>query len=201
MIVQEINLYQERFREKKIILSASHSLMLLGVVVVFLAFSSYWYQQQFQLAELQNKDYLSQKQQSTQQLEALRKKLQGLLANNPFDREIDAISNDIAVRNRIINFVGSNQFGSGEGFSSNLTALSEISVSNVWLSEISLAGDYMKLSGSAIQAENIPEYFNQFRQRQLFNGQVFDVFELERLKEQDWKVDFLIASRVVAGNE
>jgi len=30
----------------------------------------------------------------------------------------------------------------------------------------------------------------------LFNGNEFEIFELNRVQEQGWKVDFLIASRV-----
>ena len=201
MIIQEINLYQDRFREKKVILSAIHIAVLLVAVALLLSYSSYWYQRQFLQAEQSNRDFHLQKEQSTRQLDAQRKKLEGLLANNPYEVEIKTLSRDIAVRKRMIDFVENNQFGSGTGFSGRLLALSRVNASNVWLTEISLAGDYMKLSGSALKAESVPEYFNNFRQQRLFNGKVFEVFELERLQEQDWKVDFLIASRARVGNE
>lgn len=195
MIVQEINLYQDRFKEKKIWLPASHLFLLCGLMALILGFSSDWYHSQYRQAEQLNRIYQQKKEQSTRLLEAQQKKLHELLENNQVDRKISKISTDIAVRKRIINFVTNNQFGSGKGFSSHLSNLSEINVSDVWLNEISLAEDYLKLSGSSLKAEKIPEYFNLFRQRQLFDGQVFEIFQLDRVQDQDWKVDFLIASR------
>lgn len=197
MIVQEINLYQERFKEKTLLLSAAHMVIISGIAVLLLVLSSYWYSSDFSQAETQHQNYLQQKQQSTQQLETLRKKLESLLADSRIDRQLTKISRDISVRKRMVDFVAKNQFGSGEGFSENLGVLSEFKIDDVWLNEISIADDYIKLSGSALHAEDVPEYFNQFQNRELFNGRVFDVFELDRAQDRDWKVDFIIASRAL----
>ncbi len=196
MIVQEINLYQDRFKEKKILLSAAHLLLLTGLTVLILGVSSYWYAQQFDMAERQHSAKVQAKEQASMKLEVLQGKLKVLLANNQIDRDISKISTDIAVRKRIIKFVADNQFGSGRGFSRYLSGLTEIKIKDIWLNEISLAEGYIQLSGSALKAEQVPEYFNLFRQNKIFNGKVFEVFELDREQSQDWKVDFLIASRV-----
>ncbi len=196
MIVQEINLYQDRFKEKRIWLSVSHLLFLMGLTAVILLFSSYWYDNQYKIAEQQHSASLQTKEQADRSLKTQQKKLQLILSNNHIDIEISKVSTDIAARKRIISFVESHQFGSGKGFSSNLDGLTEIKISDIWLNEISLAKDFMQLSGSALKAETIPEYFNLFRQKHLFNGNEFEIFELNRVQEQGWKVDFLIASRV-----
>lgn len=201
MIIQEINLYQERFKEKKIWLSAAQILMLSGLTVAILVFASYQYNDQLMMAESQNFELLDKKEQSTQVLQEHRDKLQAMLADNQFDSQISKISADIAVRKRIVDFVSNNQFGSGQGFSSYLSGLSEIKIKSVWLNEITLAEDYLKMAGSALKAEKIPEYFNQFKQSQLFGGKDFEVFQLDRVPDQDWKVDFLIASRVAKDEE
>ncbi|MBT3206171.1 MAG: hypothetical protein HOM14_05445 [Gammaproteobacteria bacterium] len=196
MIVQEINLYQDRFKEKRIWLSVFHLLFLMGLTAVILLFSSYWYDNQYKIAEQQHSASLQTKEQADRSLKTQQKKLQLILSNNHIDIEISKVSTDIAARKRIISFVESHQFGSGKGFSSNLDGLTEIKISDIWLNEISLAKDFMQLSGSALKAETIPEYFNLFRQKRLFNGNEFEIFELNRVQEQGWKVDFLIASRV-----
>jgi hypothetical protein len=198
MIVQEINLYQDRFKEKKLLLSAQHSLILLAIVLLVLMISSYFYTDMTQQEQLRFDQNSLQKKQSTLRLESLKAQLQELLANDQFDNKIAQVSKDIKVRKRMIEFVDNNQFGSGKGFSTDLTALAELSASNLWLNQISLANDYVKLSGSALNAQSVPEYFNQFQSRGLFEGHVFDVFELGRDGSRDWKVDFVIASRVVS---
>jgi hypothetical protein len=198
MINQEINLYQDRFKEKKLLLSAQHSLVLLGLVILALMVSSYFYADMTQQEQLRLDQNLLQKTQSTQRMELLQKKMQELLANDQLDRKIAQVSKDIKVRKRMIDFVDNNQFGSGEGFSNDLAVLAELPGENLWLNQISLAANYIKLSGSALNAQSVPEYFNQFQSRDLFEGHVFDVFELGREAHRDWKVDFVIASREVS---
>ncbi len=198
MIIQEINLYQDRFKEKKLLLSAQHSLILFAVVILVLMVSSYFYAGMTEQEQLRLDQNTRQKIQSNQRLEELKKQLQKLLANDQFDKKITQVSKDIKVRKRMIDFVDNNQFGSGEGFSEELGVLAELPSKNLWLNQISLASNYIKLSGSALNAQSVPEYFNRFQSRDLFEGHVFDVFELGREAQRDWKVDFVIASRVLS---
>lgn len=198
MIIQEINLYQDRFKPRKLLFSALHSSVLLVMLILLLIVSSIWYQSQYDQADQQNQQLQQQKTLATQQLNDIRKNLEILLADNKIEQQIQKVSQDIAIRKHMIDFVASNQFGSGEGFSDNLRALSEFRVDGVWLNEISLSERDMKLSGSSLLAENVPEYFNQFRRRDLFEGRLFDVFEVARSEEREWKVDFVIASKVAA---
>jgi hypothetical protein len=198
VINQQINLYQERFRKKQLPLSAQQSLIAVVGLIVLLLVSSYFYADMQHQQKIRHEQNLVKKDQLSQQLDKLKNELQKLLADNQLDQQITQVTKDIKVRKRMIDFVENNQFGSGEGFSENLGALAELPANNLWLSQISLTGDYIKLSGSALQAQNVPEYFNQFQSRGLFEGKVFDVFELGRNQQFDWKVDFVIASRAVA---
>ena len=195
MLNQSINLYDERFQEKKVPLPINQMLMVLVASVLVLIILSYWFDEQYRQALQQNGQYITQKQQATQQLELAKKKLEKILSSDHVDSQINQVSRDINVRKQMIDFVSNNQFGSGEGFSTNLFGLASINVDNVWLDEISLADNFVKLSGSALKAEKVPEYFNAFRDERLFNGQAFDIFELQRDQSRDWKVDFVIASK------
>jgi hypothetical protein len=194
VILQEINLYQERFKPKLTLLSSAHMLMLCGLFVLILVSLSYWLSDRHSQIEQSNRVLSEDKERLTQLLATERKRLESLLASSQIDEQIARVSADILIRKRVIEFVDKNQFGAGEGFSKKLTALSEVSVTNVWLNEIFLSERQIKLSGSALKAESVPQYFNLFRQRKLFSGQTFEIFELDRKKDQDWKLDFLIAS-------
>jgi hypothetical protein len=198
MIIQEINLYQERFKEKRLLLSAQHSLILFAIVIIVLMVSSYFYASMIAREQFRLDQNRLLKTQSTERLEKIKKELQRLLASDQLDRKIAQVSKDIKVRKRMIDFVDNNQFGSGKGFSEDLAVLAELPGKNLWLNQISLAANYIKLSGSALNAQSVPEYFNQFQSRDLFEGHVFDVFELGREAKRDWKVDFVIASRAVS---
>ncbi len=198
MIIQEINLYQDRFKEKKLLLSAQHSLILFAVVVLVLMASTYFLADMTGQQQLRFDQNTQQKILSTQRLDKLKTELQALQANDRFDSKIAQVSKDIKVRKRMIDFVESNQFGSGKGFSEDLGMLTELPSKDLWLNQISLASNYIKLSGCALNAQSVPEYFNQFQSRDLFEGHSFDVFELSREADRDWKVDFVIASRAMS---
>lgn len=198
MMVQQVNLYQDRFKPQKLILSALQMAVITGLVLLTLLSSSFWLEDKLDRVKRQNLDYLAQKQQQSDSLEQLRLKLETLLADTRIGRQITEVSLDITLRKRMIEFVANNQFGSGQGFSSNLQELSRFNIADVWLNEITLSENDLMLSGSALYPENVPEYFNRFRERDVFAGRVFDIFELDRKKERDWKVDFIIASRSVS---
>ena len=195
MINQEINLYQDRFREPRLILSAIQSLILVGTAVLLLAGASYHYDSQLQQQQSLNEMHKMEKQAAEAELAANRQKLEAELANGSPDERLQSLLRDIEARKRLIRFVENNSLISGEGFSARLAALSGLSVNEVWLNEISLADNYVRLSGSALKAEKIPLYFTQFKKREHFAGRVFDVFEVSRDQSSDWKVDFVIASR------
>ena len=200
MIRQQINLYQERFQEKQLLLSARNGLILMGVCLTLLLVSSLHYLNLRQQQRDQNQQHLVSKQQANQRLQAVQLELQRLLADDQIDRQVVRLENDIGARWRIVEFVENNQLGSGEGFSAHLSALSSLKKDDLWLNEIALAADYIKLSGSALAEQSVPEYFNMFQDQELFSGRVFDVFELGRDRDQTWKVDFIIASRAL-GND
>ena len=198
MIVQEINLYQDRFREKKQLLNATNSLVFFGVVILVLIVSSFLFANMNAEQALRLENNKQQKQLFSQRLQQQKDELDRLLAESQVDQQIAQISKDIKVRKRMIDFVNNNQFGSGDGFSEKLAELAKLSGNDLWLNQILLAGDFIKISGSALQAEKVPEYFSRFQARELFQGQAFDVFEMGRDEQRDWKMDFVIASRAAS---
>ncbi|MCZ6724458.1 MAG: hypothetical protein O6938_11070, partial [Gammaproteobacteria bacterium] len=56
------------------------------------------------------------------------------------------------------------------------------------------AENYIKIRGSALSAELIPEYFRRFSEQSIFRGNRFDIFKVDRKQDTDWKVDFEIAT-------
>lgn len=192
---QRINLYQDRFKDIQPFMSARHGLITVAATVVMLLISSIWYELKRSDAQQLHELSVAQKEQATQQLASLRKELQARLADTAIEQQLRKVSNDISVRQRMIDFVSNNQFGSGRGFSLHLLEMASMDFKDVWLNEISLREDFVRLSGSALKAEMVPQYFSEIQEREMFEGRVFDVFEVDRASTTDWKVDFVIASR------
>ncbi|MCZ6881831.1 MAG: PilN domain-containing protein [Gammaproteobacteria bacterium] len=194
MIHQQINLYDERFREKKILLSAAQAASVFLILLLGVGGWSYFIQTNLDQARQENLIIKASRQNLVNELNAASAELARLLADSRIDAKITGVSREIGARKKVLAFVSANQFGSGQGFSSYLVALSELHVENVWLDEISLAENYIKIRGSALSAELIPEYFGRFSEQSIFRGNRFNIFKVDRKQETDWKVDFEIAT-------
>lgn len=194
MISQQVNLYQDRFHDKKLLFSAQQVISVLVVLLLGGAYGSYFLQSNLGLARIDNYTIKESQNKITAELNAAHAELATLLADKRMDTEIDGLLREVSARKKVLAFVSANQFGSGQGFSSYLLALSNLHVENVWLNEISLADNFFKIRGSALSAELVPQYFGQFSEESVFQGNRFNVFQLDRNEDTDWKVDFEIAT-------
>lgn len=194
MITQQVNLYQDRFHEKRLLFSAQQILSILVIILLGGAYGSYLIQSNLNIAERDNYSIKQDQNKITNELNAANAELAMLLADRRMDLEITGLSKEVGARKKVLAFVSANQFGSGQGFSPYLLALSNLHVENVWLNEISLADNYLKIRGSALSADLVPLYFGRFSQEPVFRGNRFNIFQLERNEATDWKVDFEIAT-------
>ena len=194
MINQQINLYQARFQEKKLLLSAKQFGGLLIILLLGIGMWSSLLQIELDHARQQNRTIKGSQEKITEELNAANAEMSRLLADNRTEQKIAGLSGEIRARKKVLNFVDANQFGSGQGFSSYLEALSSLHVSNLWLDEILIGEDFLRLRGSALNADLIPEYFNRFSAESTFQGNRFHIFQLERNEASGWKIDFEIAT-------
>jgi lipopolysaccharide export LptBFGC system permease protein LptF len=194
MIVQQINLYQDRFREKRLWISAMQVAAAFLVVVAVAAIWSFLLQSELGQAEQRNRQVKVDRDRIKAELTKVNLELAALLEDDRLDREIENSARQISARKKILNFVAANRFGSGQGFSSYLVALSNLKVDDIWLSKIRLGENYVHIKGSALSANQVPAYFDRFSSEDVFQGNRFDLFQLSRDSESDWKVDFEIAT-------
>ena len=194
MIVQQINLYQERFKEKKLWVSAIQVAVTLLLVIAAAAIWSFLLHHEFEQVEQRNRVVKVERDQVTAELATANAELAKLLEDNRLDLKIENTARQISARKKVLNFVDANQFGSGQGFSDFLVALSNLHVDDIWLNRIRLAENFVQIRGSALNATEVPGYFDRFSAEPIFKGNRFDLFRLSRDKDSDWKVDFEIAT-------
>jgi len=194
VIVQQINLYQDRFREKRLWISAAQVAAALLVVIAAGAIWSFLLHSEFEQARRSNLAIKVDRDRMAAELAVANADLAKLLEDPRLDREIETTARQISARKKVLNFVDANRFGSGEGFSSYLVALSHLQVDDIWLSQIRFAENYVQIKGSALNAAEVPGYFDRFSDENIFRGNRFDRFQLSRASDSDWKVDFEIAT-------
>ena len=197
MIAQQINLYQDRFREKRLWLSANQVAAAVLIVIAVISIWSFLLQLDLQQAQQRNLMIKADRDRMTEELAAANAELAELLKDSRIDFEIEDTSRQISARKKVLNFVDANRFGSGEGFSGYLIALSNLQVDDIWLNQIRLADNFVQIEGSSLNAEQVPGYFDRFSEEEVFRGNRFDLFELSRDSKSEWKVDFKIATREV----
>ncbi|MCP4874227.1 MAG: hypothetical protein GY896_01970 [Gammaproteobacteria bacterium] len=194
MIVQQINFYQDRFREKRLWISSAQVAAGLLVVIAAAAIWSFLLKSELSQLEQRNREVKADRDRVSAELIVVNANLAGLLEDNQLDRRIEGIVRQISARKKVLNFVEANRFGSGQGFSGYLVALSNLQVDDIWLNQIRLADNFVQIKGSALDAAEVPGYFDRFSDEQIFHGNRFDLFQLSRARDSDWKVDFEIAT-------
>ena len=196
MIVQQINLYQDRFREKRLWISATQVAAAVLVLIGAISIWSFLLDSELRQAQQRNLAIKADRERMTEELAAANAELARLLEDSQLDEEIENTARQISARKKVLNFVDANRFGSGEGFSGYLVALSNLHVDEIWLNQIHLAENFVQIRGSSLSAERVPRYFDRFGDEEIFRGNRFDQFELSRDDKNEWKVDFEIATRV-----
>ena len=194
VIAQRINFYQDRFRVKLLWISASQVAAALLLVIAAGAIWSFLLHTEFEQARRSNQEIKIERDRLTAELAVANADLSKRLEDHRLDREIETTARQISARKKVLNFVDANQFGSGEGFSDYLVALSHLHVDDIWLNQIRLAEDFVQIKGSALNAAEVAGYFDRFSDENIFQGNRFDMFQLSRASDSDWKVDFEIAT-------
>lgn len=201
MIVQQINLYQDQFKIKRLFVSALNVNIFLLIMLFFLGAWSYLLESDLKDLKQQNLWLKASQTSVNTELAIVPDELNRLLSDSRIEDSIDVITKQLQARKKVIRFVENNQFSSGEGFSSYLKSLSNLQIDDVWLDEIFLSDSFVKMKGSALNANLIPTYFASFSEESVFRGQRFQLFQLDRKADTDWKVDFTIATEEVFGKE
>lgn len=201
MIEQQINFYQDQFKEKRLFASAAQVIILLLVMLIGIAGWSYLIGANLSDLEQQNLTLKASQSLVNNELTVAPAELNRQLADDRITNQVNNIAKQLRTRKQILRFIENNQFGSGEGFSDYLNSLSNLHIDDVWLDEILLSNSFLKIRGSALRADLIPTYFASFREEDVFRGQRFQLFELDRKPDTDWKVDFTIATEEAFGEE
>ena len=150
MIVQRINLYQERFHEKRVWVSARQLAAALLLVIGAITLWSFLLQAELAQVGQQNRDLRASRDSLTAELQVANSELTAQLEDTRLDRDIETTARKISARKRVLNFVDGNQFGSGQGFSDYLVALSNLQIDSIWLSQVRLTEDFVQIRGSAL---------------------------------------------------
>ncbi len=195
MTVQQINLYQPIFRKQEKVFSARAMVqggagVLVGLLV-FYAFGAW----QVRGLEAQHAQAEQRRTEALARIESLR----ALHPERPRDAALEArvqqLTRELDARTRILSQLGSGAEGNTQGFSAHLEGLARQRLAPLWLTRIGItgAGADLRLAGSTLQAEAVPQYLQRLADEPAFSGAQFRHLTITRA-EKSSRIDFTVQS-------
>lgn len=193
---QQINLYQDVLIDKpEPFQSRSAALLLLLTVILLALFAGFSYWQNQGLAQQLDR-IKKQHEADSQRIAELEQRYPEPRKNVLLEEKIIRLEQEIKSQNEALNYF-STQDPQGNGkILAALNGLARHPLKGVWLNQVRLAegGTQVRLSGSALKAEIIPDYLGLISENNIFGGQVFSRLSLNRVEKKLNQIDFTLES-------
>ncbi len=198
MTNQQINLYQDLFREQQLLVSARQVAQALLALIVLLALVSGFMQWQHQGLKAELAEREQRKANLEQQVATLREKLAAREGDQQLQQAVEALNNELAAKQQILQALSGKRFGNTEGFVEQLTGLARQRIDGLWLTELALGqgGTRLDMQGRSLKPEYVPNYLQKLSAETIFAGTEFDNFSIRRNADQPRYMDFQLQSRV-----
>lgn len=179
--MQQINLYLPEFRPNREPLRAVHMMWACaGLLVLLLLFTVY--------SSFQNRGLEQQLARSQEATKAILQQFDALNKNKPaqsgadVDVRLEQLQANLQRHLQILAMIQHQDLGNDKGFSAQLNALAQASLSTVSLETFSLqrGGSYAELSGKTSAADQIPLYLQRLRADPSFEKVAFGVLKVTR---------------------
>lgn len=198
MSFQQVNLYHDELKNKKLNYSAIMILQLCLVIVVSFSalsgFKSYQIQQQELILEKMKKTQAKLKA-DKMRIEASKGKKDVVLT-----KKITEKMKELSNKQKVINILRQDEFGNANGFIGMVSGLARQRVEGLWLTHLRFAdgGTNVSLKGITRKASLLPKYLQRLSAEKSFAGMTFKHLEMGRHKDKKQWLSFSLqnAARV-----
>ncbi len=178
---QQINLYQERFYLKRVVLPAKEMYSLMGLFLVLLAITSII----LEVAYHQTSRVKSDLSRQEKTVVASNEKLQLKLTNNKVSPELQVAVLDaerkLLAKKRVLNWVKQSQSEERALFSAILKGLAKNDFDGLWLTEVTVdqKSSYTVLRGNTLEPGFVPAFLAALKKEAEFSGTEFYKMKIE----------------------
>jgi len=196
MSFQQVNLYHDELKSKKLNYSASMSLKLCLFVIVglsaFSGFKSYQTQQQ-ELVLQEVKNTQSKLTAEKTKIEASRKQEDTVLA-----KKIIRKNQELSNKQKVLSILNQDEFGNADGFSGLVGGLARQRLEGLWLTGLrfSSGGKDILLKGITNKASLLPKYLQRLSAEKSFAGMTFKNLQMNRNKDHKQWLNFSLKNIV-----
>jgi Tfp pilus assembly protein PilN len=193
--VQQINLYQPIFRKQAKVFSAKAMVQggagVLAGLLLFYAFGAW----QVRALEAQRAQAEQRRTEALARIESLRALHPERARDAALEARVQQLAKELDARSRILTQLGSGAEGNTQGFSAHLEGLARQRPAPLWLTRIAIigAGTDLRLVGSTLQPEAVPQYLQRLAGEPVFSGAQFRHLTITRA-EKSSHVDFTVQS-------
>lgn len=150
---------------------------------------------QLSALETQREQAEQRRGETTARLEALRRLYPERAGDAELEARVQRLTKELEARARIAAQLGSGAGGNTQGFSVYLTGLARQRPAPLWLTFIGIShgGSQLRLSGSTLQPEAVPQFLQRLSAEPVFAGTGFRHLQILREESSD-RVDFTVQS-------
>lgn len=201
MSMQQVNLYQDELRTKKLNYSAAMLAQLSVIlIVVFSVATGFIY---FQLQQQKNEHVLSQKKQKTAManLQKLQTELSLRKKDATLAKRIMERTKELSNKQKVLNILSRDEFGNTKGFIDHVSGLARQRIDGLWLTQIRIAsgGTNVSLTGTTNKPSLLPKYLQRLSAEKVFAGTEFESLLMARqAKKKQW-LDFSLKNKKTEG--
>ncbi|TDY04071.1 PilN domain-containing protein [Thiohalophilus thiocyanatoxydans] len=199
---QQINLYQDIFREQTVQVSARQVSLLVLLLIGVLALVSagmYWQQQGLQEQLVAREQ---QKADLEEQLAVFRQQLQAEKGDQALQESVDALNRELSTKQRVLQALSGQRFGNSEGFVEQLSGLARQRIEGLWLTELVIrrGGTRLDMQGRSLKPEYVPNYLQKLSAEPIFAGTDFENLVIRRNEDHPGQLDFQLQSKTGRGD-
>lgn len=185
MIVQQVNLYQDSLKPKRINID-----FYLGAVLVFVFFTGFSLINVYLIQHLRNDSkVVEQKRKALNDAQARVKLLESQMPKQEIDTalatELEQWQKNVDDTNRTLAILSNDYAVRSQGFSVYFQALANQPISEVWLTAIHFDAEQQRinLEGSTFKTDRIPGFLQQLQNEAVFHGRTFARLQIEKSEQ------------------
>ncbi len=193
---QQINLYQDVLIDKPEPFQSRQVGVFLLLLIIGLASVGYMSYRGVHTVQQQARQLRQQQQVLSQQVSELEKKFPPRQPNQLLQEQVTRFEREVAGLRMALDYFKKQEMGNNGTILASLKGLARYPQKGLWLRKVTFLqrGDELRLAGSALKPEQIPEYLKLLGEKNIFGGQVFSRLSLNRLEEQGDIINFELDS-------
>ncbi len=193
---QQINLYQDIFIAKPEPFQSRQAGVVLLLVLLALAMVGYMGRLEANTAQHRVEQLRSQQQALDEQVQILEKENPLRAPDKLLQEKVARLEQEVVGLRNALDYFAQQDLADNGTILASLEGLARYPQKGLWLRKVSFLqrGEEVRLAGSALRAESIPEYLKLLGEKNIFGGQIFAQLTLNRLEEQGDIINFELDS-------